>query len=324
MNDVWRFGARKEEIKMKAAYIEEYGGSDQFKIGELPMPEIGVKDVLIEVHAASINPVDWKIRQGYLKTMIPYQMPLVLGWDVAGTVSAVGSEVTDFKIGDEVFSRPNIMRQGTYAEFVAVDANLVVAKPAKLSFEQAAALPLVAHTAWEVMFEIMDLKAGDRIFIGAGSGGVGTVAIQLARAYGAYVVTSTSTKNLEWVKALGADEVVDYTVQNPNDTVRGMNFILDAVGGEQQAQMYQMLKPNGLLVSITSQPNEEQAKAAGMRSAYVFMQPNGERLKKIAQAVDDGQLMPVIDSVFVLTQTKQAHDHAETGHAKGKVVIKVR
>jgi NADPH:quinone reductase-like Zn-dependent oxidoreductase len=309
---------------MKAAYIEAYGGSDQFKIGELPMPKIGANDVLIEVHAASINPIDWKIRQGYLKSMIPYPMPLVLGWDVAGTVSALGKKVKHLKVGDAVFGRPDIKRQGSDAEFAAVDANLVVAKPISLSFEQAAALPLVAHTAWEVMFEVMDLKAADRIFIGAGSGGVGTVAIQLAKVHGAYVTTSTSSKNLEWVKALGADEVVDYTAHDPNEIVREMDYVFDTLGGEQQAQMYAMLKPGGLLVSISSQPNPEQAQAAGVRSAYVFMQPNSERLQKIAQAVETGQLKPIIDRVFPLENIKQAHDYAEEGHVKGKVIIKVK
>ena len=214
---------------MKAAYIEQYGGSEQFKVGELEKPVIGPDDVLIEVYAASVNPVDWKLREGYLRQMLSYEMPLVIGWDVAGVIQEVGENVSDLQVGDAVFSRPEIARQGTYAEYVAVDAHLVVKKPESLSFAEAASLPLVSHTAWQVMFEVMDAKPGDRIFIGAGSGGVGTVAIQLAKANGLYVITSTSTKNVDWVKALGADEVIDYKQENPADRVRDVDLKNDLV-----------------------------------------------------------------------------------------------
>jgi NADPH:quinone reductase-like Zn-dependent oxidoreductase len=309
---------------MKAAYIEAYGGSDQLKIGELPNPQIGPKDVLIEVHAASVNPVDWKIREGHLKGMLNFPMPLVLGWDVAGTVAALGKEVSRFKIGDAVFSRSDISRQGTYAEMVAVDAQLAVAKPESLSFEEAASLPLVAHTAWQVMFEMMDLQKGNKIFIGAGSGGVGTLAIQLAHARGAHVITSTSTANLEWVRKLGADEVIDYTTHNPNSLVREMDYVFDTMGGTDQSEMYAMLKHGGQMVSISKQPDEAAAKAVGVRVAYVFMQPTGARLEKIAESVRRGELKPVIDQVFALEHIREAHDYAERGHAKGKVVIRVK
>ncbi|MCT4787517.1 NADP-dependent oxidoreductase [Exiguobacterium aestuarii] len=309
---------------MKAAYIEQYGGSDQFKVGELQQPTIGADDVLIEVHAASVNPVDWKLREGYLKEMLHYEMPLVIGWDVSGVIQEVGANVIELKVGDEVFSRPDIARQGTYAEYVAVDAHLVVKKPASLSFEEAASLPLVAHTAWQVMFEVMDAKPGDRIFIGAGSGGVGTVAIQLAKAHGLYVVTSTSTPNVDWIKKLGADEVIDYKQQNPAEIVRDFDFVFDTMGGDGQSKLYQMLKENGMLVSISTPPNEEEAEQAKARAEYVFMQPTGERLKKIAEAVEKNELKPVIDRVFDLEDTKQAHDYGEEGHAKGKIIIKVK
>lgn len=309
---------------MKAAYIEQYGGSEQFKVGELERPVVGADDVLIAVHAASVNPVDWKLREGYLKEMLSYDMPLIIGWDVSGVIEEVGANVPDFKVGDEVFSRPDIARQGTYAEYVAVDAHLVVKKPEALTFEEAASLPLVAHTAWQVMFEVMDAKAGDKIFIGAGSGGVGTVAIQLAKAHGLYVITSTSTKNVDWVKALGADEVIDYKQQDPAEIVRDLDFVFDTMGGDGQAKLYQMLKPNGMLVSISTPPDEEQAKQADARVAYVFMQPTGERLQHIAQAVERGELKPVVDRIFDLDQIKEAHDYGEEGHAKGKIVIKVK
>jgi NADPH:quinone reductase-like Zn-dependent oxidoreductase len=309
---------------MRAAYIETYGGSDQLKLGELPTPEIGPKDILIEVHAASVNPVDWKIREGHLKGMLNFPMPLVLGWDIAGTVAALGREVSSFKIGDAVFSRSDISRQGTYAQMVAVDAQLVVAKPESLSFEEAASLPLVAHTAWQVMFETMDLRQGNKIFIGAGSGGVGTLAIQLAHARGAHVITSTSTTNLEWVRNLGADEVIDYTTHDPNELVRDMDYVFDTMGGADQTQMYAMLRHGGQLVSISKQPDEAAAKAAGVRVAYVFMQPTGVRLENIAESVLRGELRPVIDQVFALEQIREAHDYAERGHAKGKVVIRVK
>jgi NADPH:quinone reductase-like Zn-dependent oxidoreductase len=309
---------------MKAAYIEAYGGSDQLKIGELPNPEIGPKDVLIEVHAASVNPVDWKIRDGHFKGMLKFSMPLVLGWDVAGTVTALGKKVSTFKIGDAVFSRSDIARQGTYAELVAVDSQLVVAKPKSLSFEEAASLPLVAQTAWQVLFETMDLQKENKIFIGAGSGGVGTVAIQLARARGAHVITSTSTANLGWVHKLGADEVIDYTTHDPNNLVHNMDFVFDTMGSVDQTEMYAMLKHGGQLVSISKQPDEVAAKTVGVRTAYVFMQPTGARLEKIAESVRRGELKPVIDQVFALEQVREAHDYAERGHAKGKIVIRVK
>ncbi len=259
---------------MKAAYIEQYGGSEQFKIGELEKPVIGPDDVLIEVYAASVNPVDWKLREGYLRQMLSDEMPLVIGWDVAGVIQEVGENVSDLQVGDAVFSRPEIARQGTYAEYVAVDAHLVVKKPESLSFAEAASLPLVSHTAWQVMFEVMDAKPGDRIFIGAGSGGVGTVAIQLAKANGLYVITSTSTKNVDWVKSLGADEVIDYKQENPADRVRDVDFVFDTMGGDKQGELYQMLKPNGMLVSISTPPDEEQAKQHNARSAYVCRRSN--------------------------------------------------
>ena len=309
---------------MKAAYIEQYGGSDQFKVGELARPTIGADDVLIEVYAASVNPVDWKLREGYLKEMLTYEMPLVIGWDVSGVIKEVGANVTNLQVGDEVFSRPDIARQGTYAEYVAVDAHLVVKKPAMLSFEEAASLPLVAHTAWQVMFEVMKAQSGDRIFIGAGSGGVGTVAIQLAKAHGLYVITSTSTPNVDWVKALGADEVIDYKQQDPATTVRELDFVFDTMGGDGQGKLYAMLKENGMLVSISTPPDEAEAERANVRCEYVFMQPTGERLQQIADAVEQGELKPVIDRVFPLEETKQAHDYGEEGHAKGKIVIKVK
>lgn len=309
---------------MKAAYIEQYGGSDQFKVGELARPTIGADDVLIEVYAASVNPVDWKLREGYLKEMLTYEMPLVIGWDVSGVIKEVGANVTNLQVGDEVFSRPDIARQGTYAEYVAVDAHLVVKKPATLSFEEAASLPLVAHTAWQVMFEVMKAQSGDRIFIGAGSGGVGTVAIQLAKAHGLYVITSTSTPNVDWVKALGADEVIDYKQQDPATTVRELDFVFDTMGGNGQGKLYDMLKENGMLVSISTPPDEAEAERANVRCEYVFMQPTGERLQQIADAVEQGELKPVIDRVFPLEETKQAHDYGEEGHAKGKIVIKVK
>ena len=309
---------------MKAAYIEQYGGSNQFKVGELARPTIGADDVLIEVYAASVNPVDWKLREGYLKEMLTYEMPLVIGWDVSGVIKEVGANVTNLQVGDEVFSRPDIARQGTYAEYVAVDAHLVVKKPATLSFEEAASLPLVAHTAWQVMFEVMKAQSGDRIFIGAGSGGVGTVAIQLAKAHGLYVITSTSTPNVDWVKALGADEVIDYKQQDPATTVRELDFVFDTMGGDGQGKLYDMLKENGMLVSISTPPDEAEAERANVRCEYVFMQPTGERLQQIADAVEQGELKPVIDRVFPLEETKQAHDYGEEGHAKGKIVIKVK
>ncbi|MFZ2197857.1 MAG: NADP-dependent oxidoreductase, partial [Thermodesulfovibrionales bacterium] len=212
---------------MKAVVIEKYGGADVLEIKDIPLPVVEDQDLLIEVHAASVNPVDWKIREGYFKEMIPYKFPLVLGWDVAGVVKETGASTTLFKAGDRVFSRTDIARNGTYAEYVAVDEGLVALLPDNLSFREAAAVPLACQTAWQALIEMAHVKQGDKVLIHAASGGVGTFAVQIAKYRGAYVTATCGTANTRLVKSLGADEVIDYTATDFSEVLHDFDIVLD-------------------------------------------------------------------------------------------------
>lgn len=310
-------------MAMKAIYIDQYGGREQLKYGEVPNPTLRDHDVLIEVHFAAVNPVDWKIREGYLQKRIEYRFPLVLGWDVSGVVAQVGSSVTKFKVGDPVFSRPAIDRNGTYAEYVAVDEELVAAKPKNMSFDEAAAVPLAGLTALEAL-ETAELIAGQKVLVHAGSGGVGTFAIQIAKAKGAYVATTVSDRNVEFVSSLGADEVIDYTHQDFSSKLADYDVVFDTIGGEVQEKSFRVLRKNGILISITAQPDALTGEQYGVRTAYFFLQPDGEKLAKLGQMIEQGKVKSVIDSVFALADTAKAHERSESRHARGKIVIRVR
>jgi NADPH:quinone reductase-like Zn-dependent oxidoreductase len=330
---------------MRAYGIRRYGSNDVIELLDVPTPKLGVGDVLIRIEAASINPVDLKIRQGALKAVSKFSLPLVLGNDCSGVVSAVGANVTRFKPGDEVFARTDKERIGTFAEFIAVKETAVALKPANLSFTEAAALPLVALTSWQVMFDQGHLSAGQKVFIPAGSGGVGTVAIQLAKSMGAYVATTTSTKNIEMVKQLGADEVIDYKSQDFSQILKDFDLVFDTLGGDDQAKAFEILKPGGNLISIVGPPTPKFAKEAQLHAivefatyflsrrvrglakkhqvnyAFYLMHPSGTQLEKIAAMVEKGQLKPTVDRVFPFGETPSALAYVETGRAKGKVVI---
>lgn len=308
---------------MKAVIIENYGGIEQLKYTDADKPRLKDRDVLIEVAATSVNPVDWKLREGHLKSMLAYDFPLILGWDAAGTVKEVGKSVTKFEAGDEVFSRPDITRNGTYAEYVAVDENLVAHKPNNLSFEEAASIPLVGLTSWQCLVDFADLKKGDKVLIHAGSGGVGSFAIQLAKSFGAWVATTCSTKNIEFVESLGADRVIDYKNEDFTEILHDMDIVFDTLGGDIQKQSYQVLKEGGCLVSIAQPPDEAFAKEKNVKSGYVFMDPDGEQLEKIAKRIEKGEIRPVVGTVMKLEDIKEAHRLSETEHAKGKIVLRV-
>ncbi len=285
---------------MKVVYINQYGGRDELRFGELPNPTLQNNDVLIKVHAASVNPVDWKIREGYLQKRITYEFPLILGWDAAGVVTQVGSEVTEFKVGDEVFTRPAIDRNGTYAEFVAVDAGLVARKPKNMSFEEAAAVPLAGLTAWEALIEISQIKPGQKVLIHGGSGGVGTYAIQIAKAMGANVTTTVSSRNVQFVTSIGADEVIDYTNEDFSMVLSDYDVVFDTIGGEVQEKSYKVLRKDGILVSIASLPDKALEEQHGVRTAYFFLQPDGKKLAKLGQLIEQGKVKSVIGAVFPL------------------------
>ncbi|WDL95658.1 NADP-dependent oxidoreductase [Alicyclobacillus sp. ALC3] len=309
---------------MKAVYIESYGDTNQLKYGDLPIPDIGPKDVLVEAYAASVNPVDWKIREGYLKERLPYPFPLILGWDVAGVVAKVGEKVEHFQVGDEVFSRPATERNGTYAEYVPVDERLLAKKPTNITFEEAAAVPLAGLTAWEALHEIANVSPGQKVLIHGGAGGVGIYAIQLAKVFGAYVATTASSANAAFVKSYGADEVIDYHTEAFEARLIDYDVVFDTIGGDVQAKSFQILKPSGMLVSIVSLPDAKQADKYGVRTGYFFLQPDGEKLARLGSLIEQGKLRPVVGAVFPLEQTAEAHLLSETHHARGKIVLSIR
>jgi len=308
---------------MKAVRIHQYGKATELKYEDAPMPALGATDVLVKTVATSVNPVDWKIREGYLKTMINYTMPLILGLDVSGVVEAVGKDVSRFKVGDAVYSRPATNRNGTYAEFVAINEKEISRKPNTISHVEAASLPLVGITAWEGLITHAKLSAGQKVLIHGGSGGVGTLAIQLAKSKGAFVITTTSSKNEALVKALGADEVIDYKSQAFETLVKNIDVVFDTIGGKTQELSWQVLKEGGILVSTVGQPSEALATKFKARGVFFFIGPNAEILDNLAKLVEAGKIRPVIGAEFALADIAKAHALSESGRAIGKIALYV-
>ncbi|MCE9657725.1 MAG: NADP-dependent oxidoreductase [Burkholderiales bacterium] len=308
---------------MKAVRIHEYGNGNVLRYEDAPVPDIAPDDLLVRAVAASVNPVDWKVREGHLRSMIRHPMPLTLGWDVSGVVEAIGAEVTRFKVGDAVFSRPDIQRNGTYAEYVAVRESEAAHKPRTISHVEAASLPLAGITAWEALLAAGRLAAQQRVLIHAGAGGVGSLAVQLARAQGAHVIATASASNRALVWSLGADEVIDYRSQRFSDAVRDVDLVFDTIGGETQELSWSVLKPGGTLVSIISPPSQDRALALGMHGAFVFIEPNAAILAELAGRVDMGKLRPIVGAEFALEDVAKAHAFSETGRAVGKIVLYV-
>ena len=333
---------------MKAFIVDTYKSKTGMRLGEMPMPQLGEDEVLVEVHAAAVNLLDAKILKGEFKLILPYRTPFVLGHDVAGVVVRVGAGVRQFKLGDEVYARPPDLRIGTFAEFVAVKESALAPKPRNTSMEEAASLPLVGLTAWQALVEKAQLKKGQKVFIQAGSGGVGTFAIQLAKHLGAFVATTTSAANVALVQSLGADLVVDYRQDDFEKVLRGYDVVLNSQDGKTLEKSLQVLKPGGRLISISGPPDPAFANAIhapwmvkqvirmlsqGVRNkarrrdvdyAFLFMQANGSQLRQITALVESGAIRPVLDRVFPFESTNEALAYVESGHAKGKVVIKLR
>ena len=308
---------------MKAIRIHGYGDVDTLSYEDAPLPEPGTTDVRVRVHAAAVNPVDWKIRAGYLAEVVPHQMPLTLGWDVSGVVDQVGADVTHLSVGDAVYSRPDIMRNGTYAEYVVVRASEVAAKPETLSHNEAAAVPLAGLTAWQALFDHALLKAGERVLIHAGAGGVGSFAIQFAKSAGAHVIATASAANEALVRDLGADEFVDYRSQRFEEVLAKVDVVLDTIGGDTQERSIQLLNSGGRLFSAVGAPDAEMLAAVGATGGGLMVQPSRENLDRIAQLIDAGTVRVLIDSVFPLSEARAAHTRSQTGRAKGKIVLEV-
>jgi NADPH:quinone reductase-like Zn-dependent oxidoreductase len=332
---------------MKAFSIDRYGKKNGH-ISEAPTPEVGAHDVLIQVYAASVNVLDSKISTGEFKLILPYSFPLILGNDLAGVVLSVGASVRRFKQGDEVYARPPEKRIGTFAELIAVHEDALALKPENISMEEAASLPLVALTAWQVLVETARLKPGQKVFIHAGSGGVGSLAIQLAKHLGAFVATTTSTSNVDWVKALGADVVIDYKKQNFESVLQDYDVVLNSLGADQLEKSLTILKPGGQLISISGPPTPQFAQeqklpwvlglvmrmlSSGIRRkarkkdisyAFVFMRASGAQLDKITALIESGIIKPVIDRTFPFESTADALSYVGQGRSKGKVIIKIK
>ncbi len=308
---------------MQAIRIHTYGGPEVLQLDEVPIPEIADDEVLIQVHAAGVNPVDWKIREGYLDGFLHHTLPLTLGWDVSGIVSAIGANVTAFKPGDAVYCRPDIERNGTYAEYIAVKASEVANKPQTLTHIQAAAVPLASITAWHVLFEAAQLQAGQRVLIHAAAGGVGSFAVQFARWRGATVIATASADNHPLLLGLGANEVIDYRTHRFEDVIAPVDIVFDTIGGEVQTRSWSVLKPGGILVSVVSPPNAAEAEAHHCRSAFVFIQPRADWLTEIAQLIDSGQVKPIVETVLPLGAAATAQQQSQAGHTRGKIVLQI-
>jgi NADPH:quinone reductase-like Zn-dependent oxidoreductase len=308
---------------MLAVRIHQYGKRDALSLDDIPVPEIGPDELLVRVVAASVNPVDWKVREGYLAQMIPHRLPLTLGWDLSGVVQAVGRDVQGWQPGDAVFSRPDLARDGSYAEFVAVRALECAHKPRTISHVEAASLPLAGITAWEAMVTTARVQAGQRVLVHAGSGGVGSLAIQILKHLGATVIATTSGRNRALVESLGADQVVDYTTTRFTEAVEPVDAVFDTLGGQVQEDSWAILRPGGIQVSIISPPDEEKARARGLRGAFVFIGPNAPVLEQLAALVDGGKLRPIVGAEFALRDIVQAHALSESGRTVGKIVLYV-
>jgi NADPH:quinone reductase-like Zn-dependent oxidoreductase len=333
---------------MKAFIANHYGTKEKLQLTEMADPVVKDNDVLVEVYAASINVLDSKIRNGEFKLFLPYKVPFILGHDVAGVVRKTGAGVTKFKVGDEVYARPADHRIGTFANYISISQDDVALKPKNISMEEAASIPLVGLTAWQALIEKAKLKPAQKVFIQAGSGGVGTFAIQLAKHIGATVATTTSASNIDLVKSLGADLVIDYRKDDFETILKDYDVVLNSQDAKTLEKSLRILKPGGTVISIAGPPDADfakqigspwyvkfifkilslgvrkKAKSFGVHYSFLFMKAQGEQLHEITKLIESGMIKPVIDKVFTFEQTNDALAYIEAGRAKGKVVVKVK
>ena len=333
---------------MKAFVVDRYGKKERLRAAEVPEPELRDDELMIQVHASAVNLLDAKLRNGEFKLILPYRTPFVLGHDVAGVVVRIGPRVRQFKVGDEVYARPDDMRIGSFAELIAVREDSVALKPGNITMEEAASIPLVGLTAWQALVERAKLKKGQKVFIQAGSGGVGTFAIQLAKHLGATVATTTSAGNAALVKSLGADVVIDYKTDAFEERLSGYDLVLNSQDGKTLTKSLGVLRPGGQLISISGPPDPQfaedikapwlvkqvmralslgvrrQAQRLKLGYSFLFMKASGSQLRQITPLIESGAIRPVIDRVFPFESTNDALAYVESGRAKGKVVIKLR
>ncbi|OXA80323.1 alcohol dehydrogenase [Flavobacterium aquidurense] len=333
---------------MKAFVINNYSKKANLQLAEMPVPEVKESDVLVEVYAAGVNLLDSKIKTGEFKLILPYKFPLILGHDVAGIITKVGKDVKKFKVGDEVYARPEDYRIGTFAEFISIDEKDAALKPKNLSMEEAASIPLVALTAWQVLVERAQIKKGQKVFIQAGSGGVGTIAIQLAKHLGATVATTASAKSFSFLEKLGADLLIDYKNSDFENRLSDYDVVLNSQDNQTLEKSLKILKSGGKLISISGPPTPKFAKeikvpwfvkiilsllSSGIRKrannknveySFLFMKADGKQLSEITALIEAKIIKPTIDKIFTFEQTSEALSYVESGRAKGKVVIKIK
>ncbi|PER08727.1 NADPH:quinone reductase [Bacillus cereus] len=332
---------------MKAMIIDKYG-KVPMRMAEVPTPEINEYEVLAEIHAASINPIDFKIRDGKVKMLLKYEMPLILGNDFSGVIIKVGSKVTRFKVGDEIYARPRKNKIGTFAEYIAIHEDDIALKPKNLSFEEAASIPLVGLTSYQALHDIMQLEKGQKILIHTGSGGVGTFAIQLAKIMGATVTTTASEAGADLVKSLGADEIINYKTEKFEEILKDYDAVFDTIGGTTLEKSFNIIKSGGNIVSVSGMPNARFGKEFGSgffktflfslaskkltalekkhnaQYSFLFMKPSGDQLRTIANYIEAGNIKPVIDRVFPFEDAQKAMEYSEAGRAKGKIIVKIK
>ena len=306
-------------MKMKAIRIHQYGGPEVLAHVEMRCPTPGPDELLIKVQAASVNPLDWKMRAGHVKEIFPLTFPATLGRDVSGTVEEAGAHVTQFKRGDEVYA----LSSGGYAEYVVAKESAVAKKPRTLDHVQAAAVPAVGLTALQALFEVAQLSAGQKVLIHAAAGGVGNFAVQLAKPRGAYVIGTASSKNHPLLKDLGVDQAVDYRQTRFEDVVREVDVVLDTVGGETQERSFKVLKKGGILVSLVQPPSQELATKYGVRALFHGGRARSSDLAQIAKLIDDGKVKTIVETVLPLAEARRAHELSEARHVRGKIVLKV-
>jgi NADPH:quinone reductase-like Zn-dependent oxidoreductase len=334
---------------MKAFIVKKYGKKEKLHLTDWAAPTVNDNDVLVQVHSAGVNQLDSLIRNGDFKLFLPYKPPFVNGHDVAGVVTKTGSKVSKFKVGDEVYARPSDYNAGTFAEQISIHEKDVALKPKNISMEEAASIPLVGLTAWQALVEIANLRKGQKVFIQAGSGGVGTFAIQLAKHLGATVATTTSAGNIDLVKSLGANVVIDYKSEDFETKLKDYDVVLHTNKDKKILEKsLRILKPGGQLISLTGPPTPEFAKQLGLawhlkfitkllssgankyakklnvNFTFLFMRAEGNQLSQITKLIESGIIKPVIDKVFPFEQTNDAMAYVEAGRAKGKVVVKVK
>lgn len=326
------------------AFVVTHYGPDGLEPADVPTPTLGPHDVLVDIRAASINPLDTMVRDGEFKRLIKYQPPFVLGHDLSGVITKVGAGVSGFKVGDEVYARPRDLRIGAFAEQVAIDADDTALKPASLSFEEAAAVPLVALAAWQALVDVADVQPGRKVLVHAGAGGLGSTVIQVAKHLGAHVATTAHTKDVDKVRTLGADEVIDYTAQDFAKVLSGYDVVLDSLGLASLEKSLTVLQPGGLAISVVGPPDphfatqlgqpllkpvmavlsrkiRRQARKLGVRYSFFFMRPSGAQLTTLGALYDAGTLRPVLDRAFTFDRTLDAMAYVEQGKASGKIVV---